>query len=116
MLLNSRLSKSPMRWSDMKDGGYNFATAIGYTPEAYKNDTALYCSVAFQVTHNILDAFYSGRKGAESSTWWREGYAHTVRRRIHDQHNSFSSIKVCSRSASRTRRRTGSGPAPASPG
>ncbi|MCA8943957.1 MAG: hypothetical protein KDB80_15440, partial [Planctomycetes bacterium] len=80
----------PSRWYLAEPDAFVFATAIKFTDGAYEDDTALYCHLAFNIVHNLVDAYrgYYYRPTA----WWQEGYAHWVRRKISDEFNTFSEI------------------------
>ena len=81
----------PRRWyySEPADN-FLFVTAVEFSGNAYEDDTALYCHVAFNVLHNMLDA-YRGFS-YQTTIWWQEGLTHCLRRDISDEWNSYSSI------------------------
>ncbi len=82
-----RESKSGQRWHFKDVSSLIYTVAVECDGGRLKNDTALHCNVAFNVSQNLLDGFryYS----YDLPVWIREGMAHWFERRIDPKWNSY---------------------------
>ena len=82
-----RDSKFGQRWHCKDVGCILFTIATECDEGRHKDDTALHCTVAFNVSQNLLDGFrhYS----YDMPVWLREGVGHWFERRVSPRFNSF---------------------------
>jgi hypothetical protein len=82
-----RDSKFGQRWHFKDVGCLIFTIATECDEGRLKHDTALHCSVAFNLSQNLLDGFryYS----YDLPVWIREGIGHWYERRVDPKWNSF---------------------------
>jgi hypothetical protein len=82
-----RDSKYGQRWHFKDVGCLIYAVGSECEEGRLKNDTALHCSVAFDVGQNLFDGFrhYS----YDLPVWMREGLGHWFERRVNGAFNSF---------------------------
>lgn len=75
-----RDTKFPQRWHFTDSGSILFTCATESDQFPLKHDTALHCSLAFNVSQNLLDGFrhYS----YDMPVWIREGFGHWNCRRV----------------------------------
>ncbi len=75
------------RWHFVDMGALIFVTSAECEERRLNHDTALHCSVAFNVSMNLLDGFryYS----YDLPVWIRESFAHWFERRVDPEWNSF---------------------------
>ncbi len=81
----------PSRWFTAEPADcFLFATAVEFAEEAYKDDTAMWAHVQFNLVSNLTDAYrgYMYRM----PVWWQEGLAHDFRREVYEERNAFSGI------------------------
>ncbi|MEO6598169.1 MAG: hypothetical protein ABIP94_25780 [Planctomycetota bacterium] len=82
-----RDSAFPQRWHFKESSSILFTVACESDVSPLKHDTALHCSLAFNVSQNLLDGFryYS----YDMPVWIREGFGHWNCRRIDPKWNNF---------------------------
>ena len=82
-----RASTFGQRWHFKDSGQLLFTVATECEKGRLKDDTALHCNVAFNVSQNLLDGFrhYS----YNLPVWMREGLGHWFERRVSERFNSF---------------------------
>ena len=82
-----RDSKYGQRWHCKDVGSLLFAVSAESEEGRLKHDTAMHCTVAFNVGQNLLDGFrhYS----YDLPVWIREGLGHWFERRVDPKWNSF---------------------------
>ncbi len=82
-----RDSKYSQRWHFTEIGSILLSTSTECDEARLKHDTAMHCTLAFNVGQNLLDGFryYS----YDLPVWIREGYGHWLERRVDPKWNSF---------------------------
>lgn len=82
-----RDSKFSQRWHFTEVSSILLATATECDEARLKHDTAMHCTLAFNVGQNLLDGFryYS----YDLPVWIREGFGHWLERRVDPKWNSF---------------------------
>jgi hypothetical protein len=82
-----RDTKMPQRWHFTDSSSILFACALESDRFPLKHDTALHCSLAFNVGQNLLDGFRY--YAYDLPVWIKEGYAHWQCRRIDGKWPNF---------------------------
>lgn len=82
-----RQTKFPQRWHFKETSSLLFGVSLECDGTPLKHDTAVHCSLAFNVGVNLLDGFryYS----YDLPVWIREGFAHWMLRRVDPHWNNF---------------------------
>lgn len=80
----------PTRWYFEETDCFLFASAQGFSENAFHADRAMHAHVVFNVAHCLIDAY----KGYDylGPAWWKEGIAHRLRREVSVEHNNYSGI------------------------
>lgn len=81
---------SPRRWN-FTDRTLFFGTAAEYAEGTLRNDDAMHAHVAFNMAHNLLDAFAG--YFYDLPAWFEEGLAHWYNRRIDPRWNYYSAAR-----------------------
>ncbi|MCA8973891.1 MAG: hypothetical protein KDC98_04180 [Planctomycetes bacterium] len=82
-----RDTKFPQRWHFKESSSLLFATAINCDGQDFRHDTAMHCTIGFNVSQLLLDGFryYS----YDLPVWIREGLAHWMLRRVSPRWPNF---------------------------
>lgn len=82
-----RDTKKPQRWHFKEIGSLLFSMATEDNDFPRKHDTALHCSLAFNVSQNLFDGFRF--YAYDIPVWLREGLGHWFGRRVDPKYNDF---------------------------